>query len=134
MDKIMRITFPGNKRVNAEYKGFTIQTDQPVHQGGDGSAPAPFDYFLVSLGTCAGYYLMSFCQSRGISGDGISVSLQTEIDTEIKRIAKVTLEAHLPAGFPEKYTKAVIRAMEMCAVKKYLDDPFEMETITTIEK
>ena len=134
MDKIMRITFPGNKRVDAEYKGFTIQTDQPVHQGGDGSAPAPFDYFLVSLGTCAGYYLMSFCQSRGISGDGISVSLQTEIDTEIKRSRKSLWKPISLAGFPEKYTKAVIRAMEMCAVKKYLDDPFEMETITTIEK
>ncbi|MBU4495923.1 MAG: OsmC family protein [Acidobacteria bacterium] len=133
MDREMKITFPGNKRIDAEYKGFTIQTDQPVHQGGDGSAPAPFDLFLVSLGTCAGFYLMSFCQSRGIPGDGISVTLATEIDTKIKRITKVIIEAHLPSDFPEKYTKAAIRAMEMCAVKKYLDSPFEMETLATIK-
>jgi putative redox protein len=50
----MEITFPGNKKVNSTYKGYTVQTDQPVAEGGDGTAPEPFDLFLSAIGTCAG--------------------------------------------------------------------------------
>ena len=36
----MRVSFPGGKRVDAEYGGHTIRTDQPPQGGGEGSAPA----------------------------------------------------------------------------------------------
>ena len=55
----MRIRFPGNKKVNADFDGFSLATDQPIEAGGDGSAPAPFDLFLASIGTCAGISLGS---------------------------------------------------------------------------
>jgi len=32
----MKIAFPGNLKVDAAYKGFTVATDQPVSGGGDG--------------------------------------------------------------------------------------------------
>lgn len=42
----MQVVFPGGKRVNALYKGFTIETDQSREGGGGGAAPEPFDLFL----------------------------------------------------------------------------------------
>ena len=51
----MEISFPGGQKVDAQYRGLTIKTDQPVEDGGDESAPTPFSLFLASLGTCAGY-------------------------------------------------------------------------------
>jgi ribosomal protein S12 methylthiotransferase accessory factor len=56
----MVVNFPGGKKVDAIYKGFTINTDQPEKGGGEGTAPSPFDLFLSSIGTCAGFY------SRGV--------------------------------------------------------------------
>lgn len=44
----MRIRFPGNMKVSAEFDGFSVLTDQPKTAGGDGAAPAPFDLFLAS--------------------------------------------------------------------------------------
>ena len=78
----MIITFPGGKRVDAQYKGFTIQTDQPESAGGGGSAPAPFDLFLASIGTCAGIYVLAFCQERGIPADGTQLTMETERDPD----------------------------------------------------
>jgi ribosomal protein S12 methylthiotransferase accessory factor len=132
MNKDMIVTFPGNKRADAVYKGFTIKTDQPIHQDGDGSAPAPFDLFLASIGTCAALYLLSFCQSRGIATDGMSVTLKTEFDQVKKKITKVIVEAHLPSDFPERYQRAAIKSMESCAVKKYIEAPFAFETLVTL--
>lgn len=122
----MQIEFPGGKRVNATYKGFTVETDQPQSEGGDGSAPEPYDLFLSSIGTCAGVYVAYFCQSRDIPMDDISITLRFERNEKSHLMEKIGIAIHLPAAFPDKYRKAVIRAAEMCAVKRSLTHPPEI--------
>src|SRR5665811_1306339 len=119
----MKVYFPGNKRVYADYKGFTIETDQPTHGGGDDSAPAPFDLFIASIGTCAGIFMLGFMQQRNIPTEGAGITLRTEKDPETKLISKITLDLHLPPEFPEKYKEAVVNAVELCTVKRHLHQP-----------
>lgn len=121
----MRITFPGGARVDAAYKGFTIRTDQPEQVGGQNTAPSPFDLFLASLGTCAGYYVLSFCQQRGISANGIELVLRTTRNKETGLIGLVEIEIQVPVDFPDEYREAVVRAASHCAVKKHLANPPE---------
>jgi putative redox protein len=127
----MLIDFPGGARVDAHFKGFTVKTDQPVAGGGEDSAPAPFDYFLASMGTCAGIYILGFCRSRGIPTDNIRILQQHEVDPTTHMITKVTFDIQLPPDFPERYKPAVIRAAEMCKVKKHLEQPPAFEVKTT---
>jgi len=47
----MEVSFPGGKKVNSTYKGFTVKTDQSKNDGGNGAAPEPYDLFLASIGT-----------------------------------------------------------------------------------
>ena len=130
MEKEMRVTFSGGLQVDAEYKGFLIRTDQPVYQGGGGSAPAPFDLFLASIATCAGIYVLFFCQKRGISTEKAALVMKIGRNPETKRIEKISLEIQLPAEFPEKYKTAVIKAVNSCSVKEHILNPpvFEVET------
>jgi len=129
MDREMKISFPGGLRVDAEYKGFVIKTDQPVYSGGDGSAPAPFDLFLASIATCAGYYVLAFCNKREIPTEKAAVVMKTRRNSETKRIEKISIEIQLPPEFPEKYKKAVIKAVDSCSVKAHILNPpvFEVE-------
>ncbi len=126
----MEIVFPGGKKVDANYKGFAIRTDQGKMSGGEGSAPSPFDLFLASIGTCAGFYVLAFCQERGISPEKVKLLLQAERSSETKMIEKITIEIQLPSEFPEKYKDAVVRAAEYCAVKKHLQNPPSFEVYT----
>jgi putative redox protein len=128
----LEISFPGKMRVDAHYKDFVIATDQPVQSGGDNSAPAPFDLFLASIGTCAGVYVLGFLQQRGLPTEGAGVVMRHERDPETKLVSKISLEIKLPEGFPEKYKDAVVRAAETCAVKRHLDNPPEFETFVTL--
>jgi len=128
----MEVYFPGNKRVHARYKGFVIETDQPVGAGGDDSAPAPFDLFIASLGTCAGIYVLSFMEQRGLSTEGAGITVSLERDPETRLVSKVSLQIKLPPDFPPKYVDAVIRAAEMCAVKRHLENPPVLETTAAI--
>jgi putative redox protein len=119
----MEIYFPGGKRVYADYNGFTIQTDQPVRGGGEGTAPAPFDLFLASIGTCAGIYALGFMQQRGIDPAGSKLIMRSRYNPELGLIDHIDLELTTPPGFPEKYKDAIINAMELCAVKKHIANP-----------
>ncbi len=127
----MVVRFPGGKRVDAEYGAFTVHTDQPRQAGGEGSAPPPFDLFLASIATCAGIYVKGFCDSRGISTEGLGIEMRIEREPGDPRIAKLALEIQLPAGFPEKHREAVIRAADLCAVKKHIVKPpaFEIRAV-----
>lgn len=127
---MMEITFPGGVRVNAQFNGFETTTDQPEKNGGENTAPAPFDLFLVSLGTCAGFYALRFCQQRELATEGMRLSLTTERNPETRRLDRIEITLNLPEGFPEKYRGAIVRATDQCAVKKVLVDPPEIELVT----
>ena len=119
----MEITFPGNQRVEASYKGFRIATDQPIEHGGDESAPSPFDLFLAAIGTGMGHYARSFCAARNLATDGMSLRLHFEHDATGRRIEVVRVEIRLPDDFPAKYRDALRSAIGTCAVKRALEAP-----------
>jgi ribosomal protein S12 methylthiotransferase accessory factor len=114
----IEVQFTGGKRVEARVGEFVIATDQPASAGGQGSAIAPFDLFLASLATCAGYYVLAFCQARGLSTEGLTLSQHAEVDDRTHLPTRIVIELGLPASFPDKYRDAVVRAAEGCKVKK----------------
>lgn len=123
----IEVGFAGNKRVTAEFLGFRVHSDQPTKAGGDGSAPSPFDLFFASLATCAGYFVLEFCTSRGIPLDGVRLTQGFERDAATRRVTAVHLDITVPDGFPEKYRNAVAQAAASCTVKKLLEHPPAMD-------
>jgi putative redox protein len=115
----MIIDFPGGQRVDAHFGNFVVPTDQPPQS----SAPTPFATFLSSIGTCAGIYVLGFCQQRGVSPEGIKILQRISNNPMSGMVENIDLEIQLPASFPEKYKEAVIRAADLCAVKKHLEKP-----------
>ena len=119
----MTVSFPGGKRVDADFNGFTIKTDQSPKGGGEGSAPQPFDLFLASIATCMGFYALRFCQERDIATEGLGLSLETVRDESKKRLSVIKAALTLPPAFPEKYAEAIRRAVDQCAVKRHMVEP-----------
>ncbi len=114
----IEVSFPSGKRVDACVGAFVVRTDQPVDHGGGGSAVAPFDLFLASLATCAGYYVLAFCQARGLPTEELKLRQSVDVDPVTKLPKHIHIAVELPPSFPEKYRAAVIRAAEGCKVKK----------------
>ena len=116
----MNIRFAGGKVVEAETKGFVIRTDAPTKPGGPVTAPSPVDLLLASLGNCTSYYVLHFCESRGLPTDDVSLSVDVERDEETRRITDIQVSINLPTSFPEKYQEAILKAASQCTVKKYM--------------
>jgi putative redox protein len=122
----IRVSFPGDRRVDAHMGSRTIRTDQSVPHGGDDTAPEPFELFLASLATCAGYYVLGFCNTRGIPVDGIELIQHHQLDELTNRLIRVDITLQLPPTFPERYRSAVLQAAAACKVKRLLMAPPEV--------
>jgi ribosomal protein S12 methylthiotransferase accessory factor len=126
----MQIEFPGGRQVDALHEGFWIRTDQPVADGGGGAAPSPFDLFLASIGTCAGFYVLRFFQQRNLDTAGLALTVTPRWDPERKLVTRIRIEITLPPAFPERYREAVGRAVDQCTVKRHLAEPPGFEVVT----
>lgn len=127
MMKDITITFPGGKRVDAHYNGRIVHTDQSVANGGEGSAPEPFDLFFVSMATCVGIYVLEFCTTRSLDTAGLGVQLISEKNLDKKRYDPIKISITLPENFPGKYRDAILRTANLCTVKKHILEPPEFE-------
>ena len=122
----MDIVFPGGTRVDAHLGRLVVETNQ------DDSAPSPFGLFLASIGTCAGIYVLRFCQSRDLPTEGLRIVERVHSNPATRMVERVELEIVVPPAFPEKYHDALVRAANQCAVKKHLEHPPEFDVRTTV--
>ncbi len=117
------VRFAQGMQVNAFFENFTVKTDQAKTNGGDETAPDPYAYFLSSLATCAGFFVLRFCQSRQLPTDGIELTLDNDWNPQKGCPDNINIHIKLPPEFPEKYQPALIRATHECGVKKTLLNP-----------
>lgn len=118
----LTISFPGGVAVDATLDGRTVHTDQAAPLG-SGSAMTPFDLFFASIGACAGFYALRFCQERGIPTTGLRLAVEPLRDEGRKRVGTVRIVLRLPDAFPEKYRDAILRAIDQCSVKRHILEP-----------
>lgn len=123
------ITLPGGRRVDASLGTHLVHTDQPRANGGEDTAPSPFDLFLASLGTCAGIFVQGFCARRGIAFDSIRIRETIDVDAG-GTLRKVRLDLDLPSDFPDHYREALTRVVDQCSVKRAIQAQPEFEVRT----
>ena len=129
----MLIDFPGGARVDAHFGPYTVPTDQPPMGGGAGSAPTPFAVFLSSIGTCAGIYVLGFCNQRNLPTDGIRIIQRIESNRATGLVDTIDLEIQVPPSFPDKYYQALVRSAEQCKVKQTLENPPKFNVYTQVK-
>ena len=68
---------------------------------------------------------MEVCQAREIPLEGMGLTMTCEWDETKQACEKFNINLRLPPGFPDKYKRAVIRVMDLCAVKRHIVNPPE---------
>jgi len=122
----MEIQFPGGQRVETRFKETVITVGSDLENEPN---LEPLDLFFVSLGLCAGKYVMAFCRTRGMPHEETKILLRTQWDEDKKMHTRVLIQIQLPRAFPAKYKKALIKAVDLCSVKRHIFNPpaFEVE-------
>ena len=125
------IDFPGGERVDAHFGTFTVKTDQPSIVGVP-TDPTPFAIFLASIGTCAGIFVLGFCQQRNLPTEGIRIIQRVNQNRSTQMIDMIDLEIQVPPTFPDKYKDALVRSAELCSVKRHLENPPKFNTFVKV--
>ena len=116
------------QKQKATFGDLAVISDQSIAVGGSAEHPEPFDYFLVSMVLCAGFYARKFCEQRDISTEGMTLKQNnSNIDDKGKKL--FSIEINLPNGFPAKYEKALIAAVNTCTVKKVIQAEPEFSVV-----
>ena len=129
MEKRIKISFPGKKRVDATIGEFTVQTDQRPRNGGDGSAPQPFDLFFVSLATCAGISALDYAQELSLPTEGLDVTLVAKHHAREPRYDRVCINVKIPDGFPEEHVSGLLEEVGNCSVKQHVLEPPSFDVV-----
>ena len=116
----VEVTYPSESRVQARSQDLVVEVGPPPDRGGDPDAYGPFNMLLCALGTCTGYQVLDFLQARGLPTAGTGLRIEAERSEATHILENVTIEIRVPAGFPEKYEEAIVRAAGGCPVKDQL--------------
>ncbi|MFD1123649.1 OsmC domain/YcaO domain-containing protein [Methylophilus flavus] len=114
----IKVNFLDKLRLEAKFDDFTVIADQPIRYKGDGSAPGPFDYFLVSSALCAAYFVKLYCSTRNIPTENIRLSHNNIVDPENRYGQIFKIQVELPSDISDKDRQGVLRSIDRCTVKK----------------
>lgn len=108
------VTHQGGVRFAAQVRSHRVLVDQPVHGGGDDTAPAPIELLGASLGTCVALYVQQFCQVRGLPYEGMRVEVETIGAANPNRIGRFIARVVLPTELPPQYAEVIERVARSC--------------------
>ena len=75
---------------------FELTTDEPKALGGQGAAPAPFDYYLAALAACTAITLRMYAQKKGWNLGEFRAELELTRDDEGKMSIRRVLHSDQP--------------------------------------
>ncbi len=130
----INVNFLDNLRLEAKFDDFTVIADQPIRYKGDGSAPGPFDYFLVSSALCAAYFVKLYCETRDISTENIRLSQNNIVDPENRYNQIFKIQVELPEGISDKDHQGILRSIDRCSVKRVIQNnpEFKIESVENL--
>jgi ribosomal protein S12 methylthiotransferase accessory factor len=131
----IKVNFLDKLRLEAKFDDFTVMADQPIRYKGDGSAPGPFDYFLVSSALCAAYFVKLYCDTRNISTENIRLSQNNIVDPENRYQQIFKIQVELPEDISTHDRQGIRRSIERCTVKKVVQagPEFVIEEVTNLD-
>jgi ribosomal protein S12 methylthiotransferase accessory factor len=131
----IKVNFLDKLRLEAKFDDFTVISDQPIRYKGDGSAPSPFDYFLVSSALCAAYFVKLYCETRNISTENIRLSQNNIVDPENRYQQIFKIQVELPPDISEVDRRGILRSIERCTVKKVVQEgpEFVIEEVDNLD-
>lgn len=110
-----------------EPSGATLNTDAPKDNMGKGEAFSPTDLVGTALGTCMLTTMGIFAQRSNIDMRGSTVKVLKEMVTAgPRRIAKLTVEFHIPGALTQEQQEKLRNAALTCPVHRSIHPDVQM--------
>lgn len=122
------IIYTGNTIFKTKIRGHEIVMDLSEKLGGDNTAPTPTEFFMASLGSCAGLFAVRYLQTAKLNPEGLSIDLDWKFDRNKTRIERIQISVSVPNATLGRRKKALLMVVRKCIIhntlKNYPDTEF----------
>lgn len=129
---LMTIKHENGLCFSVQVRGHRFLMDMPKDSRGKDRGPSPADFLAAALGGCMGMHMVLYCETAGLSGEGMEMNLVYNIVEEEgrKRIGAFTVDVSLPQN-PGPREMAILRAAQNCIIRNTLEKPPEIDVAVT---
>jgi len=113
MEKL-NVDYLGGRSFEASVRNHKIIIDLPHDSKGKDAGPTPPEFFVMSLASCVGIYLVFYCEKANLDTAGLKVEVDYEKLPD--RIGKIYLEFSLPSAKTAKERAEALAWAEKCFV------------------
>jgi uncharacterized OsmC-like protein len=117
------VSFRNNKEFAVRVRDHELTCDQPPEDGGLDRGPAPAEWFNAAVGSCIGFYVVSYLQARSLATDGLEIVTTWDTAKGPKRIATIRTTVQLPPGVPAINHSRILQAAQRCLIHNTLHEP-----------
>jgi uncharacterized OsmC-like protein len=113
------VRYAGNKKCELRHpEGAVLRTDAPRDIGGNASAFSPTDLVAAGLASCILTTIAMYAERNGLSVEGATASVEKHMTTPPaqRRIGRLPVTVHLPAGVPAEWRERIERVGHTCPV------------------
>ncbi len=118
----------GDVQFEAQARDHRVVCDQPLDNGGYDEGMTPPEFLLVSLGTCAGFYVTQYLNAHSLSCPELEIKVVAEKAKDPARLASFRIEVFAPSLDPH-HEAGVLRAVRKCLIHNTLLSPPAIETV-----
>jgi len=118
----------GDVQFEAEARGHCVVCDQPLDNNGYDEGMTPPEFLLVSLGTCAGFYVAQYLKAHSLACPGLEIKVSAEKGANPARLASFRITVIAPTLDPQ-HEAGMLRAVHKCLIHNTLLNPPAIETV-----
>jgi putative redox protein len=107
-------------RFAIEVGAHTLTVDQPIQDGGDGTAPTPTELFVSSLAACVAHYARRYLARHQLPTEGLTVTADYQIGTGPARVSAVQVIVTVSPEVPNDRREALLAVASHCTVHNSL--------------
>src|SRR5438270_57547 len=110
----------GDVQFEVKARGHTVYCDQPVEAGGFDEGMTPPEFFLGSLGSCAGYYAVQYLKMHRLPTEGLSIRTTAGKASAPPRLDDIRVELNYPYILTERHRQGLRDAVHKCLIHNTL--------------
>jgi len=116
-------SIPGTLRQNVLIDGrHRLTTDEPVHLGGEGSAPAPHELFPAALAACVSTTLAIYARTKEWDLGEVTVDVDYDHHATPRRFE---VDIHLTGDLSDKQLERLEKVAAACPLRRSIEAGIE---------
>ncbi len=102
--------------IDEEREHRRVKIDVPSSMGGKVRGPSPSDFFIASITSCIGVYVVNYLKNAGMDPSGIEVELAFNLAEDPWRYTDMEATVRIPNADCASREKAIVKVAESCVI------------------